>query len=655
MGCRGRVVEPYERCLEHLADAERAAYLGTLAPGSSVRHEGTTFTRELLGELLTAVRDPATGRPRFGRAGFTDCGFAGDLVLNQVTFDGEARFDGAHFAAQCLLNRVVFGGRSSFHGSVFRGTARFSDVRVTGSATWTGMALDSPAEWEGVRFEGPVSFGGTEFRESVRWHDVTFAGPVDFVRARFGAEAYFERTTFAGNASFIDLGLSDFVYFRSVTFHKGAFFVKVDFPGAVVFSQVEFRRETQFTEAVFNSTTRFSYCTFLRVPEFSWVRFRDDAVFSNVVFADGARFESTTFEVTSHLGPVVCLKTLDLSGARFRGPALVTAAASEVRAHRTHWSSTATLRLRHATVDLSDAAAELPLTVAAGPAPFTALENTQAPAGSAAVRVVSIRSVDAAHLVLTDLDLSDCRFAGAVHLDQLRLEGRCVFATPPSGFRRRGTVPGRWTSRRTLAEEHHWRTARGGSGWKPAPGGDVPGPATVAPLYRQLRKSLEDGKNEPDAADFYYGEMEMRRNDPGRPGGERALLAVYWALSGYGLRASRAMGWLLAAMASTVLAMMLWGLAAQEPDPVSRGTVDGRRVQLTTRTPDPVDPSGPYARRMTGQRFEKSLRVVINSVVFRSSEQGLTTAGTYIEMTSRVTEPILLAFAALAVRSRVKR
>ncbi|MFF3564716.1 hypothetical protein ACFYXS_32230 [Streptomyces sp. NPDC002574] len=269
---------------------------------------------------------------------------------------------------------------------------------------------------------------------------------------------------------------------------------------------------------------------------------------------------------------------------------------------------------------------------------------------------MSIRSVDAAHLVLTDLDLSDCRFAGAVHLDQLRLEGRCVFDTPPSGIRRRGVVFERWTPRRTLAEEHYWRTGQGRSGWKTAPGGgDVPGPTTVAPLYRQLRKSLEDGKNEPDAADFYYGEMEMRRNDPDRPRGERFLLAVYWALSGYGLRASRAVGWLLGAMAATVLAMMLWGLAAQDMDPVSRGTVDGRRVQLTTRTPDPVDPSRPYARRLSGDRFERSLRVVIDSVVFRSSEQGLTTAGTCIEMASRVTEPILLAFAALSVRSRVKR
>lgn len=42
-------------------------------------------------------------------------------------------------------------------------------------------------------------------------------------------------------------------------------------------------------------------------------------------------------------------------------------------------------------------------------------------------------------------------------------------------------------------------------------------------------------------------------------------------------------------------------------------------------------------------------------MVFRSSGQDLTTAGTYIEMTSRFTEPVLLGLAVLAVRNRGKR
>jgi hypothetical protein len=41
---------------------------------------------------------------------------------------------------------------------------------------------------------------------------------------------------------------------------------------------------------------------------------------------------------------------------------------------------------------------------------------------------------------------------------------------------------------------------------------DVLEPGQIAGLYRALRKGREDVKDEPGAADFYYGEMEMRRH-----------------------------------------------------------------------------------------------------------------------------------------------
>ena len=69
-------------------------------------------------------------------------------------------------------------------------------------------------------------------------------------------------------------------------------------------------------------------------------------------------------------------------------------------------------------------------------------------------------------------------------------------------------------------------------------------------MYRSLRKAREDSKDEPGAADFYYGEMEMRRLAAKRLSGERAILFAYKALSGYGIRASRA---LLALAASLLL------------------------------------------------------------------------------------------------------
>ncbi|MFE2490722.1 hypothetical protein ACFXGR_47465 [Streptomyces mirabilis] len=40
------------------------------------------------------------------------------------------------------------------------------------------------------------------------------------------------------------------------------------------------------------------------------------------------------------------------------------------------------------------------------------------------------------------------------------------------------------------------------------------------------------------------------------------------------------------------------------------------------------DLRNPTGNRFTGERFEKALKVTLNSVVFRSADQELTTAGT---------------------------
>lgn len=107
-------------------------------------------------------------------------------------------------------------------------------------------------------------------------------------------------------------------------------------------------------------------------------------------------------------------------------------------------------------------------------------------------------------------------------------------------------------------------------------------------------------------------------------------------------------------MTATVLALMLWGLPSHTPEPESAGTLTGQHITLTAN-PAPVNPHGALRERMTAARFERALRTVINSVVFRSVGQDLTTAGTYVEMASRITEPVLLGLAILAIRSRVKR
>ncbi|WP_435863054.1 hypothetical protein [Streptomyces massasporeus] len=53
----------------------------------------------------------------------------------------------------------------------------------------------------------------------------------------------------------------------------------------------------------------------------------------------------------------------------------------------------------------------------------------------------------------------------------------------------------------------------------------------------------------------------MRRHADDIPTTGRGLLTAYWALSGYGLRASRALAWLGTAMLLTIVLLMAFGLA----------------------------------------------------------------------------------------------
>ncbi|CAL9631682.1 pentapeptide repeat-containing protein [Streptomyces sp. enrichment culture] len=609
VGCRGIHVPGHTACLAHLAAADHNAYLAGLTPGADIDHRGTTFTEPLLNALLDALRDPTTG-----------IACLGTTQLNSATFEGTAMFRSATFKGAAVFRSATFEGGAWFDSATFEGAAWFN------SAT----------------FEGAAAF-----------NRATFEGAAAFNRATFEGAVGFESVTFEGGA-----------WFNSATFQSGAMFVSPTFEGAAVFGEATFEGDAAFVSATFEGAAWFGWATFEGDAAFTSATFRGRATFESATFRGNAGFESVVFERWVSLGPLVCAGRVRLSGAVFTGPATLLFAARRLVCRRTRWLSTAEVRLRYTSVDFAHAVFEYPLTIATEADPFV-LPNgeplqeevfTHAP--DAAVRIASLRGVDAAHLVLADVDLSGCLFTGTVHLDQVRLEGACSFDTVPPGTHWRRGRPVRFTERRVLAEEHHWRARRPAAvrGWNAAVlGAGRAGPAQLAPVYRALRKAFEDGKNEPGAADFYYGEMEMRRHDrTATSRAERGLLHAYWMLSGYGLRAGRALGWLAATMLITLVLLMGFGLPKETPKQEATGTVPPGGGKVTFQI-DKGEPENPTGDRFTGKRFEKALNVTLNSVVFRSSGQDLTTAGTYIEMTSRLVEPALLALAVLAVRGRIKR
>ncbi|MEV5778480.1 pentapeptide repeat-containing protein [Streptomyces antimycoticus] len=651
-----------------------------------------------MSELLAAFTESSTGRPRLGTACFDGVEFSGVAQFEQVTFDGDASFGGAEFDGDARFDGVKVNGVVRFEFGKFGSNALFDRASFGGDAWLAGVHFGGDASFRGTEFGGDVRFGGAKvngiaqfewarFTGNASFEQADFSGVAKFNGVKFGGDALFERAGFSGAASFEEVEFGDYTEFKVAAFSRGASFwrsqfgivsfKRADLSSGASFEQSEFGGNAWFERATFG-VVRFGWATFGHDARFDGATFNGDAwfdeatfnrdtEFSGAMFHRNVRFIETRFEGTKQLGPLLADGTVFLHGAVFGEPVTLEIVARAVNCARTQWASKAALRLRYAELDLSDAVMEYPMTVTTYPKLFSLPEGKSLSEGGLAslypgVSVTSVSGVDTAQLALHDINLSGCRFAGAVHLDQLWVDGWCTFATTPT--RRYLRFPWRWSARRTLIEEHHWRVHIGRRstwihGWR-ASSGDSPQlkPAAIAALYRQLRKSLEDGKNEPGAADFYYGECEMRRHDTvDTPWGERRLLTAYWALSGYGLRALRALAWLAAAMTITVLALMVWGLPTDEPKPetIGRQVEAGQKITLVTDTPDPVNPTGPLTERLSTERFEKALRVVINSVVFRSSGQDMTTAGTYTEMASRIGEPVLLGFAVLAVRNRVKR
>jgi uncharacterized protein YjbI with pentapeptide repeats len=616
VGCRGILVPGHRSCLAHVTDGERDAYLTTLAPGADIDHRGTPFTEPLLRSLLRAVRDPTTGQPCFGTAWFDEAQFSGDAWFTRAKFIGAAGFTRTHFSSDAVFDRVQF-----------TDTARFEKAQFSGDAGFTHARFSAPARFGGVQVSGDALFTRAHFSESAGFGEAHFFGDARFTGAHFDDDAWFTQTRFT-STSFDTAHFSTDAWFLDAHFRRAAWFVRADFSAS------------------------------------AW--------FEGAQFYDSVRFTGARFKVMSWFGPVVCADEVDLSGAMFDVPVTLEIAARTVRCARTRWEATATLLLRYARADLTQAVLSFPMSVATHPVPFSSrgrpVDESLLTGCESTVRVVSVAGADAANLVLTDAELSECMFTGAFHLDQIHLEGRCTFGSTPTGLHRhRGLWPYKWTRRRTLAEEHHWRAQTAGQPYNASSSRRwrtsrhhpdsalTPDPEDVAALYRQLRKAFEDGKNEPGAADFYYGEMEMRRHDrTGTALGERSLLWAYWLVSGYGLRASRAVAWLAASMLVTILMMMGFGLPQNTPKQEATGSIPFGGGSVTFEI-DKDDPKNPTRDRFSGQRFEKALKVTLNSVVFRSSGQDLTVAGEYIEMASRFSEPILLTLAALAVRGRVKR
>lgn len=653
--CIAEAAAPYAQCLGHLPAGDRSAFLAQFKPGDDFAARGVAFGYSLLKEVESAFRAPGGRAPRFGRADFTGAVFRCPISWMGAVFDGPASFAEARFENEIGFWDAEFSGDAEFQKSEFVGAAGFSGVKVARQLRLDRIRARGPVQLNGIACQR-LDLGAAHFEQAA-----------DLEEASVADALVLDGTWFHGQSSFNRIRLDGYLAAR-----------QAHFEGTTTWFAAAFGAQADFTSCVFVGEVWFDDSKFAGQASLKSARFHEHAHFAGVEFAstfdlvfarfdDALRIEKAVFRAEVH-GPLRA-EAIVATGARFDAAVRLEVLASVLRLDEARFASATVISVRYARIELTYAVLDAPLTLLSQPSEFLGHREAEGalpedPRGSLA----SITGCDSANLILHDIDLSRCAFTGAYHLDQLRLEGRCSFAGTPRGWRFARSLPPavRWTARKALAEEHVWRAReipgrrqieRGG--WNsgplhtPAP---EPTPASLAALYRQLRKCFEDNGDAPGADDFYYGEMEARRHDRETPWGERVLLHAYWLVSGYALRATRALGFLLLAMTATLLALMLFGLPDTSTAQQITGTApaSGHQVALTLAAPD-AELSVPVADRFSTARAEQAALIVVNSVVFRSPDEALTTPGTWIEMTSRLCEPVLLGFAAFAARGRVKR
>lgn len=504
--CRG-VRAQGDRCVAHIKrDSEREDYLSGVARTGVFDARGVRISGSRLDALLDAAR-----RERGGPLAA--------VLLDTAVVEGES-WPVLHVSHYASLAGIEFTGPVgmtleagcpvSLEGALFRDTfsavgAKAARLLSLGSARFeqsvdlSGSVITGKLVLSGATFLGPVYLTGLEAGLGLDVSGVVFQERLTLDGAYIGHRAEeAERAELEMRGDWWD-------ELAGVT-HDVVPALKQDQDELIERHRI--RHVTRFENVNFRSETRFDYFH-ARGKHFA---------FSRVRFDDAASFDSGTIGCEQVvIQDVRCAQRL------------------RIRADCTVFDMRRSNFVEGADIEFAADAATVEDCRFAEPSVVRALDVGPRPA-RLAPPLYSLRRTDCRNLRLVDVNLAPCHFGHAHNLDQLVIEGPLRLAAPPP--------PRRAARRRVIAEEWAWRERHDGwptpyevdwrdptgEGWLP----DIPADldtVEIAALYRALRKGSEDAKDEPGAADFYYGEMEMRRHTPGSA--QRLVVWAYWALSGY--------------------------------------------------------------------------------------------------------------------------
>lgn len=484
-------------------------------------------------------------------------------AIRRAAAGGEVALDcaGATFVDAVNLDDTTF-AKANFTEATFKHGLRLRGVRFTSDASLDRVHTSD------LFLDGAIFCGKAGFRELA-------AANLSVRDSSFERYASFDGST---------LGFGGF---RDVSFAAEARFRSLSSAGPLIMRSVRFGAAASFHHHEEKPLFGISFpgCHFYGPLHARGLAVEDELSFT------GARFEATR---VLEIGAGV---KLSLRDASFAQPIAIQVKSPMFDAGGTCFEQGADIAL--------EAGSEGTFSMAAFGGP--SLITTSDPRDGRPARIESMDGARVNRLTLQELDLSSCSFARLHRLDDVLISGRGQLALAPAAI-------GSAYRREVLADEMALRSdeSQKRSTRRTA--------SAIADVYRSMRKAREESRDFPGAADFYYGEMEMRRASA-NSWVERAVLTLYWLLSGYGMRAGRA-----ALAFALVVSLMAAGFQAVgfEKAPCFWQTIAWTLTASIslTRSVEAVD---------------------------------LTTAGMYMNVAIRLLGPALLALAVLALRSRVRR
>jgi hypothetical protein len=581
-----------------------------------------TYTQDDLAEVIG--RGGVQGATFRGDIAFPEMSVPGDLCLCACTFDGKLDIRFVEVAGSLCLRGAQIAGRANVHG-----------VTITGDLVLENAKVGGDIIVESSKVSGSLAMGG-----AVAGHAVFVAN-----HNEIGGELYVGRISGAPKGVFVTdtrvrrgiyghaLTLTGSLHIERVQTTSSAAMVAIGastIGGELVFRELRAEggvslRDSSVTDA----------CTILDVETSA------DVDLSHVGLSAGADLHITC--------ATLCLESAVVTGA----PALWRLATTRIRARRLRLEDGGHITLSAEDVDLSDAAFPS--------GTFIRGNSLVRKAGAEPVRpaLLGLQGAVLTGVALSSVSLEHCRFVGAHNLDLLRVEDDVTFCSVPRDGRHRLR-----TRRRVIAAERALRAARGQAAWSPP----LPlqddreeelTPNQIAALYRSLRKGSEDRSNQPGAADFYYGEMEMRR--AGAHGVERLLLNLYWFTSGYALRSWRALAcFLVLIIGATVLSLTVVHPvpAAATPELVEPGVGTTPRVVWVSPSGDILADPPPNAGTVQRPTFWTALAENVEQATSLGKEANSPSANTaerWMQLALRMLGPVFLGLALLSIRGRLRR